>query len=247
MVYWTKEKSFYFVLAGQSIWFMLLAYVCSFLGALQVPALVIALSYSAAGFVYSWKSSEDANESSSETKNQSMLERCAHLWDSPIIKSTPNRQQVVASHPSAVQSISSPTTAFAPDDVIDPTAVLKTKLELNLKTAGAKSNQPPESAQEPKSQSAIYFRALFLACLITILYKQLIVLALSFIPVAIYLGKHLFVTFGIKEYLGTVITDLYALVQVSHSEMILMMSFRCVIELNSIELNFCLLFFFFCA
>lgn len=216
------------MLAGQSIWFMLLAYVCSFLGALQVPALVIALSYSAAGFVYSWKSCENADENSdaSETKNQSMLERCAHLWDSPIIKSTPNRQQATnatTTHPANVQSISSPTT-FAPDDVVDPTAVLKTKLELNLKTAGAKNNQPSsdhnypqDNAQTPKSQSAIYFKALFLACLVTILYRQLIVLALSLIPVLLYIGKNLFVTFGIKEYLGTVITDLYASVQVSHS------------------------------
>lgn len=221
MVYWTKEKSFYFVLAGQSIWFMLLAYVCSFMGALQVPMLVIALIYSAAGLVYSWRMNEEiADESTlSETRNQSVLERCAHFWESPIIKSTPNRQQVATCHPSAVQSISSPTAAFAPEDVVDPTAVLKTKLELNLKTAKAQtldSGSPSHNNQTPKSQSAIYFKALFLACLVTILYRQLIVLALSFIPVLVYLGRHLFVTFGIKEYLGTVITDFYAHVQVSH-------------------------------
>lgn len=223
MIYWTREKSFYFVMAGQSIWFMLLAYVCSFLGALQVPALVIALTYSAAGFVYSWKytdESEDEN-SISDTKNQSILERCAHFWDSPIIKSTPNRQPSTATcHPSTVQSISSPTT-LTPDDVVDPTAVLKTKLELNLKTAGIKSTStdPMTDNQAPKSQSSIYFKALFLACLVTILYKQLFVLALTFIPVLIYLGKHLFITFGIKEYLSNAITDLYANVQVSVTKM----------------------------
>lgn len=222
-IYWTNEKSFYFVLAGQSIWFMLLAYVCSFLGALQVPALVIALTYSAAGFVYSWKynESETADESSiSETKNQSVLERCAHFWDSPIIKSTPNRQQTTAAcHLSVVQSLSSPTTAFAPDDVVDPTAVLKTKLELNLKTAKSTPIDPTHDNNAPKSQSAIYFKILFLACLVTILYKQLMVLALSFIPILLYLGKNLFVNFGIKEYLSTAVADIYALVQVSHLKM----------------------------
>lgn len=228
MVYWTKTKSFYFVLAGQSIWFMLLAYVCSFLGALQVPALIIALAYSTVGFVYNIKYGEEADESTlSETKNQSILERCAHFWDSPIIKSTPNRQQPttpVVGHqqpPSAVQSMVSSPTTFAPDDVVDPTAVLKNKLELNLKTATAKATtvdpDDDDNNHQSKSQSAIYFKALFLACLVTILYKQLLVLALSFIPVLLYIAKNIIVTFGIKEYLSALITDLYVLVQVSQS------------------------------
>lgn len=223
MVYWTKSKSFYFVLAGQSIWFLLLAYVCSFLGALQVPVFIIALTYSAVGFVYNMKYSEEMDESSvHETNNQSMLERCAHFWDSPIIKSTPNRQQTInTAQPSTVQSISSPTSAFAPDEVIDPTVVLKNKLELNLKTAGAKTTSQPESMdnQTTKSQSAIYFKGLFMACLVTILYKQLFVLALCFIPILLYFAKNLIVTFGIKEYLGNAIANLYAEVQVSTASM----------------------------
>lgn len=204
------------MVAGQSIWFMMLAYSCSFLGALQVPAFILAIAYSAIGFVYNWKCEDEVNESNSDTKNQSMFERCAHFWDSPIIKSTPNRQQLVIAQPSSVQSISSPTTALAPDDV-DPAAVLKNKLELNLRIAGAKSSPLDDDNQSPKSQSAIYFKALFLACLVTFLYKQLMILALSFIPMLVYIAKILIVTFGIKEYLSTTITDLYSMVQVSNS------------------------------
>lgn len=232
MVYWTKSKSFYFVLAGQSIWFLLLAYVCSFLGALQVPVFLIALTYSAAGFVYNMKYSENDMDESSvhETKNQSMLERCAHFWDSPIIKSTPNRQPTTTIvQPSTVQSISSPS-AFAPDEVVDPTAVLKTKLELNLKTAGAKATTSTEqdSNQSIKSQSAIYFKGLFMACLVTILYKQLFVLALSFIPILVYFAKQFMDTFGIKEYLGAAIADLYAQVQVSQIFNLYTFQFNCI-------------------
>lgn len=194
---------------------MLLAYVCSFLGALQVPALIIAIAYSAIGFVYNWKYVDEANESELETENQSMFERCAHFWESPIIKSTPNRQIATpVTQPSAVQSISSPT-ALTPDDDVDPTIVLKNKLELNLKTATAKATIEQEDQATAKSQSAIYFKALFLACLVTILYKQLVVLALSFIPVLIYMAKKAIVTFGIKEYLSSAVADLYARVQVS--------------------------------
>lgn len=210
MAYWTKPKSFYFMVAGQSIWFMLLAYVCSFLGALQVPAFIIAIAYSAAGFIYNWNREDDVLDNSSETKNQSMFERCAHFWDSPIIKSTPNRQQAGGDivQPSAVQPISSP----SPDDV-NPTAILKTKLELNLKTAKTSSAEAENHGS--KSQSAIYFKALFMACLVTFLYKQLIVLALSFIPVLVYIAANIFVTFGMKEWLWNSISDQYSSVQVS--------------------------------
>lgn len=203
------------MVAGQSIWFMLLAYVCSFLGALQVPAFLVAITYSAVGFIYNWKYEEEALENSSDTKNQSMFERCAHFWESPIIKSTPNRQPTTTS--GVVQplggQISSPTTMLASDDV-NPTAVLKTKLELNLKTAKTSSTDF-DNNQSPKSQSAIYFKALFLACLVTFLYKQLFVLALSFIPVFVYIAKNVFVTFGLKELLRKTVTDLYSSVQVS--------------------------------
>lgn len=202
------------MLAGQSIWFMLLAYVCSFLGALQVPAFLIAITYSAVGFVYNWKCEEDGVENSSESKNQSMFERCAHFWDSPIIKSTPNRQQTtgVAVQSPAIQPISSPITTSDDDN---PTAVLKTKLELNLKTA--KTSATELDNQSPKSQSSIYFKALFMACLVTILYKQLFVLALSCIPVLVYVATNIFVTFGMKELLWKTATDLYSSVQVSNS------------------------------
>lgn len=203
------------MVAGQSIWFMLLAYVCSFMGALQVPAFIIAITYSAIGFIYNWKYEEEALEHSSfEMKNQSMFERCAHFWDSPIIKSTPNRQKTNADEvqPSSVQPISSPTTILSSDEA-NPTAVLKTKLELNLKTA--KTSSTESENQSSKSQSAIYFKALFLACLVTFLYKQLVVLALSCIPVLVYVAKNIFVTFGMKELLRKSITDLYSSVQVS--------------------------------
>lgn len=211
------------MVAGQSIWFMLLAYGCSFLGALQVPAFMAAITYSAVGFVYNWKQAEaeEADESVGETtENQSIFERCRinrHFWESPIIKSTPNRQQIGATvQPSSVQSISSPSPLAT--DESDPALVLKNRLELNLKTTFSKPTTPIDDDHDdqlPKSQSAVYFKALFVACLVTILYKQLIVVALSFIPVLLYISKNIIVTFGIKEYLSTTIDDLYALVQVS--------------------------------
>lgn len=202
------------MLVGQSIWFILLAYVCSFLGALQVPAFIAALTYSVVGFAYNLRSIDDSDESMSETKNQSLFEKCAHLWDSPIIKSTPNRQQTAVAQTSAIQPISSPIAAE-----IEPTALLKNKLELNFKAEQARykdgENETNKTQSPSQSQSAIYFKGLFLACLVTILYKQLIVLALSLIPILIYISKKLIILFGIKEYLLNILNEIFGLVQVS--------------------------------
>lgn len=199
------------MLSGQSIWFMLLAYVCSFLGALQVAAFIAALSYSVIGFAYNWKNIEEQDEISdaSETKNQSFIEKCAHFWDSPIIKSTPNRQPIIA-QPSSVQPISSP---IAPD--CEPTALLKTKLELNFKAAEQARNLENEQSNKPQSHSAIYFKGLFLACLATILYKQLIVLAFSLIPVLAYILNKVMITFGVKEYFLNLLNEMFLSIKVS--------------------------------
>lgn len=192
---------------------MLLAYVCSFLGALQVPAFIAALAYSIIGFAYNWNTVESDDDSMSETKNQSFIEKCAHFWDSPIIKSTPNRPLQSAIAPSSVQPISSPITSDC-----EPTALLKNKLELNFKAAEqAKYIESDNQSTKPQSQSAIYFKALFFACLVTILYKQLFVLALSLIPVLIYVLNKVIVTFGIKEYLLNIFNEAFLLVQVIQS------------------------------
>lgn len=152
------------------------------------------------------------DDSMSDTRNLSIVEKCAHFWDSPILKSTPTRP-IVSNMPSSVQSISSPVTAHD-----NPATVLKNKMELNVKTELLYKTQAPQADaeldQSVRSQSAIYFKVLFLACLVTILYKQLFVLALSFIPIVVYLANKAIVTFGLTEWLQNQWNELYLHMQV---------------------------------
>lgn len=261
--YWTKSRSVHFMLIGQSIWFLLLAYVCTFFGALQVPAFIGAILYSAIGFAYNWKYVDEANgdtDSMSDTRNLSIVEKCAHFWDSPILKSTPTRpivsnipssvqsvstpvtssnadnpatllknkmdlnvktelkstpsRPIIANMPSSVQSISSPTAA----NIDNPATVLKNKMELNVKTE-LQFKQALDAAadndQSAHSQSAIYFKVLFLVSIVTVLYRQLFVLALCFIPIAVYLANKAIVTFGLTEWLQNQWNDLYLRIQVN--------------------------------
>lgn len=49
---WRPDNSFYFMLLGQTLWIVLIAYACSFLGALQVPVFLASLTYALAGVIY---------------------------------------------------------------------------------------------------------------------------------------------------------------------------------------------------
>lgn len=199
------------MLIGQSLYVVLVAYVCSFLGAFQVPVLMAVLTYALVGFLYNLKSDDDANDSINGDRNQTILERCASFWDSPAVNSTPNRDAA----PSSVENVT------LSSDAVSKTiedAAGKAKLELKLKGAEGVNDTGVHFSNVNngrKSQSAVYFKALFLACVVTILYKQLLVLLLTFIPILVYLLNKIIVIFGIKDYAIAKIEEIGDVVQVN--------------------------------
>lgn len=214
------------MLIGQSLWIVLLAYVCSFLGALQVPVWIACLAYAAVGFVYNSSVNEDGDQTNTEEQNRSILDKCAQFWGSPILISTPHREAAKA-HTSAVENVNSTARGDLNDD---PAAVLKHKLDLNLKAIDARAD-PTKT-----SQSAIYFKGLFLACLVTILYKQLFVLCLSLIPVLVYILHNAFEVFGTKEYAAAKFAEFGKVLQnwiVPRHSALLPLCLPGVIKLNS--------------
>lgn len=214
------------MLIGQSLWIVLLAYVCSFLGALQVPVWIACLAYAGVGLVYNSSVNEDGDVTNSEEQNRSILDKCAQFWGSPILISTPNR---AAAQPSMLENI---------DSNDDPAAVLKQKLDLNLKATEpeCKGHHLHFTETTKTSQSAIYFKGLFLACLVTILYKQLFVLCLSLIPVLVYIVHNAIEIFGIRDYASAKLTEIGKIVQnwiVPRHSALLPLCMPGVIKLNS--------------
>lgn len=229
---WKEEKSLYFMLIGQSLWIVLLAYVCSFLGALQVPVWIACLAYAIVGLVYNSSVHDDGNETTLDEQNQSILDKCAQFWGSPKLNSTPKRFIVQTTPHGDADSI------VRADPVDDPAAVLKQKLDLNLKVAETEGKgRHLHLAETTKtSQSAVYFKALFLACLVTILYKQLFVLCLSLIPVLVYILHNAIEIFGIKDYARAKLTEIGKVVQdwiVPRHSALLPLCMPGVIKLNS--------------
>lgn len=198
------------MLLGQGLWVVLVAYACSFLGALQVPVLMTTLTYALVGFIYNVKHCEmgDGADENIVDRNLSILEKCASFWETPAVNSTPHRTTTdVTPGPSSVQNVSETSDA---NNILDETILNKKKADFKLKALSA--SEDGESSK--KSQSGIYFKALFMACLVTILYKQLLMLCLAFIPIAIYLCNKLFNMFGIKDYAAAYLQEIGQHIQV---------------------------------
>lgn len=101
-----------------------------------------------------------------------------------------------------------------------------------------------DQIDEPtKGGSDIYFKALFISCLVTIFYKQLLMTCLAFIPMGVYLCNKLCHQFGIKDIAIGKIYEFTAFVQVGQGYYIKYNSNCKISEANQHELFFKMQFF----
>lgn len=183
---WKLDNSFMFMIVGQTLWIVILAYGCSFLGALQVPVFVAALIYALVGIIYDMKST---NSTSDLDKSGPVIEQIVSFLNVPSFYGTPLSLSATGNASSHLQSI-----IDEPSESSTP----KTKMHLNIKATDENDEQNNESSTA-KKQSDIYFKALFLACLMTILYNHVWMAFIALIPISIYLINKVLLTFGIKD------------------------------------------------
>lgn len=81
VLFWKPANHTKFMMFGQSLWLLLVAYVCSFLGPLQVPVFMALLLYGLAGVVYTYR--EQFERSSGDDANVSITERLRRFVDVP--------------------------------------------------------------------------------------------------------------------------------------------------------------------
>uniref|UniRef100_A0A1B0D6D9 Transmembrane protein 245 n=1 Tax=Phlebotomus papatasi TaxID=29031 RepID=A0A1B0D6D9_PHLPP len=81
VLFWKPANHTKFMMFGQSLWLLLVAYVCSFLGPLQVPVFMALLLYGLAGVVYTYR--EQFEKSSGDDANVSITERLRRFVDVP--------------------------------------------------------------------------------------------------------------------------------------------------------------------
>lgn len=176
---WKKENSFYFVVLGQTLWVVIVAYICSFLGALQIPVFVASIIYAIVGVVYDFKSRTIPTD-----EDSSIVEKIVSFVNVQSSYMSPISSPVVA------QSSKAESIAERDGELDAP----KTKIHLNVQTSAHRS------VDDEKSQSEIYFKGLFLACIVTMIYKHTWMLFVAFVPIIIYLTKRFILAFGLEHY-----------------------------------------------
>lgn len=185
--FWKQENSFYFMILGQTLWIIFVAYGCSFLGALQVPIFLASLTYAMVGIVFDFKSRSHRNQDNNAT----------------IVKQIVNFLEVQVYTNVRTSSIVEEVVEGSDDEPVG-TDTPKTKMHLNIKS----KNHRAEETVQIKSQSEIYFKVLFLACVSTILYKHVWMMFVAVVPILIYIANKIIIAFRIKETIASEWNDL---------------------------------------
>lgn len=186
-----------FTIAGQMLWLIMTAYICSFLGAFQVPVFCCIVSYAIAGIGYDMK-----NRCNFGSTNESISNSITNLLD---VKTFYFKK---TSKPSSMEQIA------------------KSKEQLNIKELEMnKSNiyTPNFNNDETNEtfESDTYFVILFYGCAGTIFYQNTWLLFFLTIPIAIYFINKFCKAFGVHTFLIDKSISIYNLISVSHINFII--------------------------
>lgn len=184
------------MLIGQTLWIVLIAYGCSFLGAFQVPVFLSSLTYAMIGIVVDFKSrtlqrmNNDDGVVAAASGDISIMQKIVNFLEVQVYTHT-------ASSSRRTSCISMNEHDLTTDDsIVTP----RTKMDLNIKSDRRLSRAAVSDENiTKKSQSEIYFKGLFCACVATILYKHVWMLFVAIVPIFVYLANKIIVTFGIKQ------------------------------------------------
>lgn len=191
--FWSPQKSAQFLVAGQSMWIAIAGYLCSFLGALQVPVFLLIMGYVVVSTAYHLQANDD-NESAS------FVDRLQKLFDrNDFERSLSNIS--ICRRAGGEATIQSDVEDISLSDTIDSTDTLDAK----------------QSEDAEGHQSDTYFKLLFYACLGTFLYRNIWMFILAAVPICLHLLYTLGTFTGITQFVYSKINDAYHAVRVSEA------------------------------
>uniref|UniRef100_U5EIK1 Putative conserved plasma membrane protein n=1 Tax=Corethrella appendiculata TaxID=1370023 RepID=U5EIK1_9DIPT len=194
-ILWKPEISNRFTIIGQILWIVIIGYGCSFLGALQVPVFLSLMLYGSLGIVYNLQHDE---------KNTNFIDKCRNLLDVKkyMDDSFASGYSTTTTTPSCSKDIHE--TALTEDERLNKINEIKTKMKLNVPETPTTINQQQSnlSAKHDNEslESDLYFRILFYACGITLVWKHTWILFLGLFPVILYVCKQFAYSLGILTY-----------------------------------------------
>ena len=201
---WTPELHSYFMLIGQILWVLVIGYFCSFLSAFQVPAFLVLMLYGLLGILYNIKADDS---------NDSIIDKCKSLLE---VKKFQNLEE------SKIEKIE--------EERLEKLNEIKAKLQLNMQSTPISSKNTDNTAETESFMqcetldSDVYFKILFYACGVTVIWKHTWLVFLLLIPVVLYGLKMLAYKLGIVYYVTNQIQQYYDItkewIQTRHSALL---------------------------
>ncbi|XP_039451729.1 transmembrane protein 245-like isoform X6 [Culex pipiens pallens] len=207
-ILWQPQLSTPFLLVGQMLWVLIVAYGCSFLGALQVPVFLGLLTYGAIGLIYNMRKDE---------KNVSFIDKWHSLLDVTSYRLDEGKVE-----------ITSPVNGG--DDTVNASRIeeIKAKMVLDVTTTPQLSSTMNDTRNTSTTANATdtlnkttpdalesdsYFRILFYACGATLIWMHTWILFLGIIPVSLHLIVRVAEMLGIIPYFSTIIQTYWELLK----------------------------------
>ncbi|KAG5674751.1 hypothetical protein PVAND_004701 [Polypedilum vanderplanki] len=172
---WNNSNAYLFMIACQLVWIFIFAYVSSFFGPFQIPVFIITLLYGLLGLIY--------HDSSS---NPYFLKIKGYFKKEE--KKIEDIKEEKENEPAGKDILNKTKTHLSE---------IKSKMQLNVSQEENKStsNKPDEL------ESDWYFKILFYALALTVLWKQLWILTFCFVPVVFYSIIAIFKSLGLDSYI----------------------------------------------
>ncbi|XP_062123979.1 transmembrane protein 245 isoform X2 [Drosophila sulfurigaster albostrigata] len=210
--FWTPEKSAHFVIAGQSMWVAIAGFLCSFLGALQVPVFLLVMAYVVVSTIYHLQTSDEMDSST-------LLERVNKLFDKQDFEKSLSNISICR-RAGGEATLQSDVEDISLSDTIDSTDTFEA-----AKPVG----------EEETHQSDTFFKLLFYACLGTFLYRNIWMFILAAVPVFLHLLYTVGSYTGITQFVCSKISEGYQGLRswaLEHHSAVLPLCLPGVLELN---------------
>ncbi|XP_017847387.1 transmembrane protein 245 isoform X3 [Drosophila busckii] len=211
--FWKPEKNAHFIIAGQFMWIAIAGFLCSFLGALQVPVFLLVMAYVIVSTAYHLQTNE-------ENETDTFLERFRKLFDRHDFEKSLSNLSIInkagGEHmlQSDVEDISLSDTVNSEEDTFDA---------------------KPATTDDDGHQSDTYFKLLFYACLATFLYRNIWLFILAAVPVFLHLLYTICSYTGITQFICCKLDDGYQTLKawaLEHHSAVLPLCLPGVLELN---------------
>lgn len=191
-VLWSASSSSLFTMLGQTLWIFVVAYLSSFFGSLQILVFFCCIIYGLVGIAYDDRSEQDGSVIFGKLRR--LVTKAG-----PIEEGKNNTEE---DHP--VGLLLKTKTHLAK---------IKQKMQLNLHSEikDPTMDEGKERLLESSAhQSSVYFKALFYFCSATVLWNQMWIMFLCFIPMSFFGVKELFRILGLWNYILEQWTNKYS-------------------------------------